>query len=361
MKIAVLGGGPAGLYFSVAVKQLMPNVSIDVFESRNESIHSYGLGYTLQTLGSDLLKRIDPDFFSNMFSDERPMIITKALFKTTYESRCLDFTEGFSVTRSTLMKYLLAQVGDLGIQVNQSVFDQSWLSQHSADYDLIIGADGVNSVVRQSFPEKFGASSHPAKLNYSWFTNETKQTRKEACFYAFEAEEGIVTLTSYPLNDHKQVVVIEMSDVCFNAGKFKNSSPEEVQNYLSEILSVNGDVFDLKAAGTPWYSFVMNVVNSPVYNNYALIGDAAYAFHYGLGQGVSTAFTMGYVLANCLSKTDSIPAALERYAAAINMSLQAPAKTSYESIRWLEDIESHFEGASKEQQLEMLRLKHQFN
>ena len=84
----------------------------------------------------------------------------------------------------------------------------------------MIGADGVNSVVRRHFSQKFIPNTYAAKLKFSWFINETPQLRKEACFYSFKAPEGVVLMTSYPLTNNKQVVVVEMTDNCLNLGRF---------------------------------------------------------------------------------------------------------------------------------------------
>ena len=74
-------------------------------------------------------------------------------------------------------------------------------------------------------------------------------------------------LTSYPLSDYKQVVIIEMSDQCANSGKFKDKTPQQCEDYLSEILSQNGDLISLKSADLPWYAFKMNTTQKLAYKS----------------------------------------------------------------------------------------------
>lgn len=69
MKISIVGGGPAGLYFACSIKQLKPECQVKVYESQFASINAFGLGYTLQNLGSQLLARLDTDFLADLFPE----------------------------------------------------------------------------------------------------------------------------------------------------------------------------------------------------------------------------------------------------------------------------------------------------
>jgi 2-polyprenyl-6-methoxyphenol hydroxylase-like FAD-dependent oxidoreductase len=361
LKISVIGGGPAGLYFAASIKKLRPECRVVVYEANKESIHSLGLGYTLQHLGSNLLARQNPNFKEQLFKDGQCMDITQALFKTTRSSKHFDFDEGFSVTRSQLMSYLLDQAEALGVETRKRKLTRSTLATIAAKSDITVGADGVNSLVRERYSAQFGAQSYKAKLKYSWFINESPQERAEACFYAFQATEGVLTLTSYPLTLNKQVVIIEAAEDCLSRGEFEDKSPEQCAAYLSEILSRNGDDIRLRSAGLPWYSFTMNIVNTPVHSNIALIGDAAFSYHFSLGQGVSSAFTTGYLLAQCLTVSPDLSVGLKQYENAIKISSARPTATSLASIRWLENIDAHFAETALDQQIDHFRLKNEFS
>lgn len=352
MKISIVGGGPAGLYFACSVKQLKPECQVKVYESQFASINAFGLGYTLQNLGSQLLARLDPEFLSGLFSDEPPLFINDALFKTRSRSQSLAFDRGYSVSRPQLMRYLVSKAQELGIKIVDKKVNASLLKKLQRSSDLVVGADGINSVMRSQYTPEFLAQTYSAKLRYSWFINESAQLREEACFYAFEAPEGVVMLTSYPLTLNKQIVIIEMTKQCANSGRFKGRSPEQVSGYLSELLSKNGDDIQLRAAGLPWYSFKMNTVKRLSCQNMVLLGDAAFSFHYSAGQGLTTAFTMGYTLANCLAKTKDVEAALRHYSQSVLLSLRQPAQQSLAHIKWFENIEQHFDTDDEAQKLQ---------
>src|SRR5690606_3267647 len=118
---------------------------ITIFEAQYESMNSFGLGYTLQKLDSILLEWIDPDFYQHLFCDQATPIITKALFKTNYQQRILPFSEGFSVTRSQLLDYLLKKAISAGVKLIPQKIQPDELAALQQKYDLVIAADGINS------------------------------------------------------------------------------------------------------------------------------------------------------------------------------------------------------------------------
>ena len=360
MKISIIGGGPAGLYLACALKKMTPSAELNVYEVRNESINSLGLGYTLQQLNTSLLERLDPNYYDSLFTDTPSPPITQALFKTNNDERYLKFSDGFSITRFELMRYLRKLADSYEVNVTEQKIELQDLDSLRKDSDLLVGADGLNSIVREKYAHQMQAKSHTAGTCYSWFTNESSQKRSEACFYAFQAPEGVIMLTSYPLTDYKQVVIIEMSKKCVNSGKFKGQSPEQCQDYLSSILSQNGDLISLKSAGLPWYSFRMNTTHNLAYENATLVGDAAASFHFCTGQGVTSAFTMAYTLSQCISKSSSMNTALEHYTKTVNLMYQKPTARSISNIHWFENIDEFFENTPKEHWLDLFIQKAEF-
>jgi len=360
MKIAIIGGGPAGLYFANYLKKHDEKSDITIFEAQYESMNSFGLGYTLQKLDSILLEWIDPDFYQHLFCDQATPIITKALFKTNFQQRILPFSEGFSVTRSQLLEYLLNKAVSAGVKLIPRKVLPDEIAALQQKYDLVIAADGINSIARTQFRTQLQAKEHKAKLKFSWFTNESEQTRTEACFYAFNSAQGVTLLTSYPLTKHRQVVVIEMTDQCLESSALKGKTPTEAIPYLNSLLSKNGDTINLNTANLPWYTFRMNSVGKLYHKNLVLIGDAAYSFHYSAGQGVTTSFSMAYTLAQCILKNASLPLALAQYNQATGMLLAEPAKKSLRHMNWFENIDRLFNETEQAEWLDLFLQKDEF-
>jgi len=360
MNIAVIGGGPAGLYFANYLKMHSKHVDVTIFEAQHESMNAFGLGYTLQKLDSVLLERLDPDYYRNLFCEQATPVITQALFKTNYQHRILPFSEGFSVTRLQLLAYLRNKAKDLGVELISRKVEPAELPALQKQYDLVIAADGINSIARRRYKKQLQAKEHKAKLKFSWFLNTSEQQRTEACFYAFHAEEGVTLLTSYPLTKHKQVVVIEMTDRCLESNQLKGKTPTQAIPYLNTLLSKNGDLINLQPANLPWYTFKMNSVGRLYHQNLALIGDAAYSFHYSAGQGVTTSFSMAYTLAQCLLKNKVVALALTQYDQAISMLLAEPAKKSLRHMNWFEGIDEHFKVTDSSEWLDLFLQKDEY-
>jgi 2-polyprenyl-6-methoxyphenol hydroxylase-like FAD-dependent oxidoreductase len=360
MKVSIVGGGPAGLYFASSIKKLNPDSNVTIYEVRNESINSFGLGYTLQKLNTDLLARLDENYFSNLFANVTTPLITQALFKTHNNSQTLNFSAGYSVTRFELMRYLRELALSLNVKIKEKKINQAELRKLQNASDLLVGADGLNSIFRSYYASKLLPNDRTAKLRFSWFVNESSQVRKEACFYAFQAPEGVVMLTSYPLTENKQVVIIEMTQECLNSGNFKGKSPKEAIPYLNKILSQNGDEISLSDASLPWYTFKMNTTQNLCYKNITMIGDAAFSFHFSAGQGVTSAFTMGFTLAQCLQKNPNINTALQHYSKSVQLMYQKPSAQSYTHMNWFEDIDNQFKNTPDENQLDLFLQKEKF-
>ena len=151
-----------------------------------------------------------------------------------------------------------------------------------------------------------------------------------------------------------------MTDQCLESGSLKNKTPTEAIPYLNNLLSENGDRFDLKPANLPWYTFKMNSAEQLNHKNLALLGDAAYSFHYSAGQGVTTSFSMAFTLVQCLLKNEDIEFSLLHYSHSIKLLLSEPARKSKSHMNWFEKIDHHFDNTNSEQWLDLFLQKDEF-
>lgn len=341
MRIIIIGGGPAGLYFASAMKKFNPGFGITVYEAKNESINSFGLGYTLQGLTKDLLAHLDEDYFTSLFANNTPPRLSQATVKTNNDCQTFKFSDGHCVSRFELMRYFRNKATSLGITIEEKKVLPSELSQLQDSCDLLVGADGVNSIVRKEYAAKFVTQQHEAKIKFAWFYNDSPKPQTNVRFYVIKTSTGFIQLSSYPLTDTRQAVIIEMTEKCFQSSRFLQQSPAEAITHLNKIFTSEEDKIDLVSTNLPWFSFKMNTVKHLFHENMVLIGDAAFSFHYSAGVGLQTAFNMANALTTCFQRCNDIDTILNHYSEMTPIALRAPIDKSLNDINWLENIDEH--------------------
>ncbi|MFT6114061.1 MAG: 2-polyprenyl-6-methoxyphenol hydroxylase-like FAD-dependent oxidoreductase [Oleispira sp.] len=361
MKIIIIGGGPAGLYFANAMKIFNPNFDITVYEAKNESINSFGLGYTLQGLTKDLLANLDEDYFTSLFANNSPPRLSQAIVKTNRDCKTFNFSDGHCVSRFELMRYLRNKATSLGITIEEKKVLPSELRELQDTCDLLVGADGVNSIVRKQYAAKFVTHEEKVKIRFAWFYNDSPKPQKDVRFYVFKTSSGFIQLSSYPLTDTRQAVIIEMTEKCFQSSSFHQQSPADAMPYLNKIFTSNEDKIDLIPSNLPWFSFKMNTVKHLFHENVALIGDAAFSFHYSAGVGLQTAFNMGYALTKCFQSCSDINTILNHYSKMTPIALRASIDKSLDDINWLENIDKHLLSTPEHQVIKHYLQKNKYS
>lgn len=341
MKISIIGGGPAGLYCANALKSSNPHFDVTIYEAKNESINSFGLGYTLQKGTKGFLNKIDHAFLDSLFSNKKPPHLTRAVVGANDNFRFFDFAEGQGLARCDLMRYLRNKALELKVKIIDKKVSTASLVHLQKTSDLLIGADGVNSIVRRKYAAKFKSQEHEAKIRVSWFYNDSIEAQKDVRFYVQQTPNGAVQLCSYPITETRQAVIIEMTEKCFKEGGFDERSAEQSRNYLSDLFSTDHDRISLIPTQLSWFPFKMNSTKSMYYKNVVLVGEAAFSFHYSAGVGLNAAFSMGYTLNKCLNINQDINSALHHYTKASMMALRPSINKSREDISWLESIDTH--------------------
>jgi len=361
MKIIIIGGGPAGLYFANAMKLLNPGFDITVYETKNESSNSFGLGYTLQKLTKDLLADLDENYFTSLFANGSPPRLSQAIVKTDHDCQTFKFNDGHCVSRFELMRYFRNKATSLGINIEEKKVLPSDLRQLQGACDLLIGADGVNSIVRKEYAAKFVTHEHKAKIKFAWFYNDSPKLQEDVRFYAFKTPSGVIQLSSYPLSDTRQAVIIEMTDKCFQSNGFHQQSTTDAIPYFNKIFTSDEDPIALITTSLPWFSFKMNTVENLFHRNVALIGDAAFSFHYSAGVGLQTAFNMGFALTKCFERCNDINTILNHYSKMTPIALRASIDKSLDDINWLENIDKHLQSTPDDQAIKHFLQKNKFS
>lgn len=341
MEIAIIGGGPGGLYFAALMKQLDPSHQITVWE-RNRADDTFGFGvvFSDETLGG--IENADPDFYQMMASRFARWT------DIDIDVDGHDFTvggQGFAaLSRKEMLQLLQQRCADLAVDVHFETQAPD-VEQLSASHDLVIAADGLNSAVRNRWPEDFGASLDARKNMYIWLG--TSRVYEAFQFVVRNTEWGTMQVHAYPFGATGSTFIVEMGeDVWRRAGldlnehtqyKPGDSDVESIER-IKEIFADHLGGHEVFTNNSRWIRF--NTVRNQSWHrgNVVILGDAAHTAHFSIGSGTKLALEDALALAACLHENADLETALGAYETErmpVAASLQRAAQASLE---WFENI-----------------------
>lgn len=341
MRIAVIGGGPGGLYFSALMKQLDPTHEITVWE-RNAPDDTFGFGVVFSDETIQGIRAADPDMLADMAAEmaqwrEIDVNLRGELVQTG--------GQGFSaLSRKRLLELLQARCAARGVDMRFRTVAPD-VAELSAEYDLVVASDGLNSATRNRWADDFGASLDPRKSKYIWLA--TDKVFEAFTFLVKETPHGVMQVHAYPYSATESTFIVEMHPSVWERAGFAEWSegalPPGVSDErsiaaLAEIFASELDGHRLIANNSKWLTF-STVRNDRWHRgNVVLLGDAAHTAHFSIGSGTKLALEDALALAACMAEGETVEGALTAYDAErrpVVLSLQRAAQASLE---WFENI-----------------------
>jgi anthraniloyl-CoA monooxygenase len=346
MRIACLGGGPAGLYFAISMKLRDPAHEIDLFErNRRDDTFGWGVVFSDQTVGN--LMANDPvsgavirDEFAHW--DDIEVHIHGETMRSS--------GHGFiGIGRKRLLGILQDRAGELGVRLNFEREASPDLEDWQG-YDLVIAADGANSRIRSGYAVHFGVDTQLRKNKFFWFG-----TRKvfEAFTFAFEeTEAGWVWAHAYRFDDNLSTFIVEMDpDTWQRLGLDRRDQPEAIalcERIFAKYLGGHSLMSNARHLPGPeaWLQFRRILCERWSYRNLILLGDAAHTAHFSIGSGTKLALEDAIKLAEVLNRPGLARGqALDEYQAERNLEVLKLQNSARNSTEWFETLERylHFE------------------
>ncbi|MGH7420154.1 MAG: TIGR03618 family F420-dependent PPOX class oxidoreductase [Candidatus Rokuibacteriota bacterium] len=337
MKINILGGGPAGLYFAILMKRRDPSHRITVVE-RGGPDDTFGWGIVLSDRTLAFLKNRDAATYTAIAEASQTWDNVDVVHRG---ERVSIHGNGFSgIARLTFLQILHQRCLDLGVDLRfrTAVADPAEL----ADCDLLLGADGAGSLVRRSHADFFQPSVDVRQNRYVWLG--TPRPFHGLVMIFRRNEDGLFIAHAYKFSPAASTFIVECPPETWLRAGFDRMSDSDACRYLTRV-------FQDDLAGEPLLSnnFV-NWLNFPLVKNRCwhhghtvLVGDAAHTAHFSIGSGTKLALEDAIALAAAFERPGPVAGALAAYEGARKPVVDAFQEAALRSLEWLERVEPHLE------------------
>ena len=341
MKIACLGGGPAGLYFAISMKLRNPSHDIVVIE-RNKADDTFGWGVVLSDETLDNLFKNDPVSAEQIKSHFAYWDDIALHFKGEH---IVSSGHGFcGIGRKQLLILLQQRARELDIELKFETEVKS-AEDYRHDYDLVVASDGLNSKTRNLYSEQFGTNVDERLCQFVWLG--TNQTFADAFTFIFEeTEHGWVWAHAYQFDDDTATFIVECSQQTWDAFGFGKMSQQEsiaiCENIFKDYLDGHSLMTNANhIRGSAWLRFPRVLCERWSHENVVLLGDAAATAHFSIGSGTKLAFESAIALAEYINTEENLKTAFKRYEDERRLEVLRLQSAARNSLEWFEEVERY--------------------
>jgi len=335
MKTNIIGGGPAGMYFAILMKQADAAHDITIYE-RNAPDDTFGWGVVFSGKTLANLRAADQDSHAEITHDFEAwdnVDVVKGDEKISIHGNSFS-----GIARIRLLKILQRRCEALGITINfrAEVRDIESLRH---DCDLFIGADGVNSTVRQAFAEKFQPNLNTRPNKYIWYG--TNHLFHGLTLTFRENDAGVFAAHSYKFDKTTSTFIVECDPQTWANAGFTSLNDQETRAYVAEVFAGDLDGQPLLSNNSKWINFVLVKNANWHFDNVVLLGDALHTAHFSIGSGTKLAMEDAITLMECFDRNAKVAAALQEFQQLRKPIIEDYQAAAYESMAWFENARDY--------------------
>src|SRR5664279_2019262 len=336
MRIAVLGGGPGGLYFAYLFKTRYPAARIEVFE-QNPRDATWGFGVVFSEQALEFLRADDPDTVDAIAP--RMESWKNITLNLRGESVAIDGVGFSSIGRLELLKILQARVHAVGVTPRYDTVISSLDSL--GGYDLIVAADGLNSLVRRTFEGDFGTSLSYSANKFAWYGTTKRFETLSQTFVG--TERGAFNAHHYRYSPGMSTFLVECDLATWHAYGFADKTIDESKAICEQVFAATLDGHPLISNKSVWRNFPWIWNERWSFKNMVLVGDALHSAHFSIGSGTRLAIEDAIALSKALEAEADIPAALARYQSERQPIVKKLVTAARTSADWYEQFPEHMQ------------------
>jgi anthraniloyl-CoA monooxygenase len=290
LRVACIGGGPGGLFFSTLFKQTVPDAEVVLFE-RNQATDAFGFGVVFSDATLNSINDADPVVRDGLRDYGTHWQDIEVWLKG--EQKSFGGNGMAAIYRKTLLKLMQERAAEVGVDMRFGQYVPDL--QQLADFDLIVGADGANSSTREQLGESLGHTTETATAKFIWFG--TTYMFKGLTFVHRQSEFGNFAVHGYPISEDLSTFIVETDEDTwrkagldeFDASQPPGPSDLKTQRFLEKLFAEDIAGEPLVANNSRWANFRTRRTRTWHKDNVVLLGDAVHTAHFSVGSGTKMA------------------------------------------------------------------------
>jgi 2-polyprenyl-6-methoxyphenol hydroxylase-like FAD-dependent oxidoreductase len=333
MKIRIIGGGPAGLYFASLMKRHDPSHDIIIYE-RSPRDATWGFGVVFSDRALEFLRADDEDMYQYLAPH---MQTWPDLTIVHNDTRIPIAGNGFAaIGRLEMLTLMYDFVEKLGVKIN---FETEITSlQDVGEADLIVASNGAFSWIRTDNEEKFGSTYDWRPNRFMWYG--TSKTFDSLSLTFRETDEGVFCAHHYRYSPTMSTFLVEVEEETWKRAGFEHMSPEDTILYCEKVFAKDLDGHRIISNNSYWRQFPAIWNSQWSFDNVVLVGDALRTAHFSIGSGTRLAMEDAVALFKSFNeKGNNVKEALARYQELREPPMKKIWDAANISLRWYEKMD----------------------